>query len=126
MISHPPKKFLHYLSLHKDSSPSIMNFASTIPYEELDVSDDPEVIKIKKMVNSVMAEIHLMRGFVRLKPVGETILYGYLKPQHDIGPIVCYFLSKRFPGTIIVLGNNWGTGTCCDITSTFTCINLSR
>ena len=58
------------------------------------------------MVNNVLAEIHLMRGFVRLKPVGEIILYGHLKPQHDIGHTVCYFLSRRFPGTIIILGNN--------------------
>lgn len=106
MISHPPRKFLHYLSLHKDCKDSIMNFASTIPYEELDVSADPKIIKIKKMVNSVLAEIHLLRGFVRLKPVGEIILYGHLKPQHDIGPTVCYFLSRRFPNTIIALGNN--------------------
>ena len=103
---HTPKKFLHYLELHKDCNTSIMNKASSLSYEELDVSTDRENIKIRKMVNSVLAEIHLMRGFVRLKPVGERILYGYLKPQHDIGEIVCYFLSKRFPNTVIILGNN--------------------
>ena len=47
-----------------------------------------------------------MRGFVRLSPIGEKALYGYIKPKHDIAPRVGYFLSRRFPGTIIILGNN--------------------
>ncbi len=105
-MMHVPKRFLHYLEMHKDSNTSIMNKARSLSYEELDVSTDMENIRIKKMVNSVLAEIHLMRGFVRLKPMGERVLYGFLKPQHDIGEIVCYFLSKRFPNTIIILGNN--------------------
>ena len=105
-MMHAPKEFLRYLALNKDCNISVMNRASILSYEELDVSTDKENIRIKKMVNSVLAEIHLMRGFVRLKPVGERILYGYLKPQHDIGEIVCYFLSKRFPNTVVILGNN--------------------
>ena len=91
-MMHVPKKFLHYLEMHKDRNTSIMNKARSLSYEELDVSTDMENIRIKKMVNSVLAEIHLMRGFVRLKPMGERVLYGFLKPQHDIGEIVCYFL----------------------------------
>ena len=105
-MMHAPKKFLHYLEMHKDCNTSIINRAMGLAYEELDVSANMENIRIKKMVNSVLAEIHLMRGFVRLKPVGERVLYGYLKPQHDIGEIVCYFLSKRFPNTVVILGNN--------------------
>ncbi len=106
MISHVPNEFLQYLKLHKDCSPSLMNKASGLCSQQLDVSTDLEHIRIRKMVNSVLTEIHLMRAFVRLSPIGEKVLYGYIKPKHDIVPRVGYFLSRRFPNTIIILGNN--------------------
>ena len=58
------------------------------------------------MVNSVLGENHMMKAFVRLKPQGEKVLYGYMKPQHDVWLLVSAFFAHRFPGTVIVLGNN--------------------
>jgi len=57
------------------------------------------------MVMAVMAEVHRMRAFVRLAPLGETVLYGQLEPEHNTGERVVAILAHRFPGTVIVLGN---------------------
>jgi hypothetical protein len=47
-----------------------------------------------------------MKGFVRLKPLGPFVLYGYLKPRHETGGHICSYFARRSPFTIIVLGNN--------------------
>ena len=101
-----PEDFLHLLSLHKDATASLLDRASRLCPEDLDISTDPKVIRIRHMVSSVLGEMHGMRGFVRLTPLGKRVLYGYLKPQHDVGARVSVLLARRFPGTIIVLGNN--------------------
>jgi hypothetical protein len=46
-----------------------------------------------------------MLAFVRLKPLGSQVLYGYLKPRHRIGGYVCDHFARRTPGMIVVLGN---------------------
>ena len=101
-----PNNFLQVLSRHADCTPSVMNKASVLGREEVEFSTDPEVIKIRSMVNSVLGENHMMKAFVRLKPQGEKILYGYMKPNHDVWTLVGRFFARRFPGTVIVLGNN--------------------
>ena len=57
------------------------------------------------MVNAVMGEVHRMKAFVRLKPLGSQVLYGYLKPRHRIGEHVCDHFARRTPGIVAVLGN---------------------
>ncbi len=57
------------------------------------------------MVHAVRLEIHRMKGLVRLKPLGDRLLYGYLKPRHRIGDYVCDSFARRNPQIIVVLGN---------------------
>lgn len=73
---------------------------------ELEVSCDPEMMLLRKMVHSVICETHKMKAFVRLKPLESFALYGYLKPKHKIGAYVCDHFARRNPGTLIILGNS--------------------
>jgi hypothetical protein len=73
--------------------------------EDVEICTDPQALQVRRMVNSVRMEIHRMRGFIRLKPLGPWILYGYLKPRHKTGSHICRHFSKRSPSTVIVLGN---------------------
>ena len=72
----------------------------------MELSLDPEDVVIRKMISSVLAEIYRMRAFVRLKPLGNRVLYGYLKPKHKTGGDICRFFARRSPLKIIVLGNS--------------------
>ena len=101
-----PTNFLQILERHEKCTEIILRKAADICPNDVDISIDPEVIKIRKMVNSVLGENHMMKSFVRLKPQGEKVLYGYMKPQHDVWLLVSRFFAHRFPGTVIVLGNN--------------------
>ncbi|MCK5024244.1 MAG: DUF4130 domain-containing protein [Thermoplasmata archaeon] len=101
-----PTNFINLLKMHEKCNDSIIRKASGICPDDIDLSTDPEVIKIRKMVNSVLGENHMMKSFVRLKPQGERILYGYMRPRHDVWLRVGSFFARRFPDTVIVLGNN--------------------
>jgi probable DNA metabolism protein len=100
-----PRNFIEILERHSDCSNIILDKAATIDPDTMEFSADPETIRIRKMVNSVLAENHMMKAFARLKPLGEKVLFAYLKPQHDIWTMAGAFFARRFPGTIIVLGN---------------------
>lgn len=101
-----PSNFLQILERHGKCNDTLIRKAAGICPDDINLSTDPEVIKIRKMVNSVLGENHMMKSFVRLKPLGEKVLYGYMKPQHDVWLMVSRFFAHRFPGTVIVLGNN--------------------
>jgi len=101
-----PESFLYHLSAHEGCSDSIMRRASCLKARDLELATDRETVRIRKMVYSVMAETYRMRGFVRLKPFGDKILYGYLKPVHHIGQRTCDFFARRSPSTIVALGNS--------------------
>ena len=101
-----PTNFMRILKLHEKCNDTILRKASGICPNDVDISMDPEIIKIRKMVNSVLGENHMMKAFVRLKPLGERVLYGYIRPKHDVWLLVSTFFAHRFPDTIIVLGNN--------------------
>jgi probable DNA metabolism protein len=73
---------------------------------ELEVSCDPEITLLRKMVHSVICETHKMKAFVRLEPLDSYALYGYLKPKHKVGAHVCDHFARRNPGTLIILGNS--------------------
>ncbi|MBI5000920.1 MAG: DUF4130 domain-containing protein [Euryarchaeota archaeon] len=98
--------FLDLLSLHEGCTERLLEEASRIRPDELRCSTDPKVIRIRRMADSVSGEIHVLAGFVRLSPIGEKVLYGYAKPRHGVGRRVCSRLARRFPGTLILLGNN--------------------
>jgi len=74
--------------------------------EDIDVSTDPEIIQIRRMVRSVLNEINRLKGFTRLKPFGPHILYGYIEPQHRIGAYICDLFATKFDNTIVILGNS--------------------
>jgi hypothetical protein len=63
--------------------------------EDIEVSSDPKVVRIRKMVSSVLSEIYHMRGFVRLKALGNLVLFGYLKPRHKTGSDISRFFAKN-------------------------------
>jgi probable DNA metabolism protein len=100
-----PDNFLHYLSLHEDCNERLLASAKSLRAEEVEVSLNSEVTRIKKMVYSVLGETHRMKAFVRLQPLGARVLYGFFKPRHRIGEHICDTLARRNAGMIIVLGN---------------------
>ena len=104
-----PKNFIFYLSAHDRCTERLLFRAKILRAEEIDISTDPEIIQIRRMIRSVLNEINRLKGFTRLKPFGPHILYGYLKPQHKIGVYVCDQFARKFNNTIIILGNNKGS-----------------
>ena len=101
-----PENFLYYLSMHESCTEPQLCRAEKLTTEDVELSPDPEAVGIRKMVRSVLAEIYRMRAFVRLKPLDDRVLYGYLKPRHKTGGDICRFFARRSPFTIIVLGNS--------------------
>jgi len=101
-----PTNFINILKLHEKCSDALVRGVSGTCPRDIEFSTDSFRIRVRKMVNSVLSENHMMKAFVRLKPQGEKVLFGYMKPTHDVWQMVGTFFAKRFPGTIIVLGNN--------------------
>jgi probable DNA metabolism protein len=100
-----PDNFLFYLSAHESCTERLLARALDLTAEDVEISPDPEIVRVRKMVNSVRMEIHRMMGFVRLKPLGAHVLYGYLKPRQRIGGYIAGRFAGRNPGIIVVLGN---------------------
>lgn len=99
-----PENFLFYLSAHEQCTEKLLAKAKGLTAEDLEISPEPENVRMRKMVYSVRTEIHRMKGFIRLKPLGARVLYGYLKPRHKIGGYIAERLARRNLGIIIVLG----------------------
>jgi probable DNA metabolism protein len=100
-----PKDFHYYLSRHLDCNERLLARARRLTPNDLEISTDPEAVRLRKMIYAVMGEVHRMLAFVRLKPLGSQVLFGYLKPRHRIGEHVCDHFARRTPGIIAVLGN---------------------
>ena len=100
-----PEDYHYYLSRHQDCNERLLARAGSFTPKDLEISTDPEALRLRKMVSAVMGEVHRMLAFVRLKPLGSQVLYGYLKPRHRIGGHVCDHFARRTPGIIAVLGN---------------------
>ncbi len=100
-----PENFLFYLSAHEDCTERLIARAKGLVAEDLEVSPDAELVRLRKMVACVQREEHRMRAFVRLRSLGPCVLYGYLKPRHRIGVRVCDHFARRNPNVIVVLGN---------------------
>lgn len=97
---------MFYLSAHERCAERLLFQAKALRPEEIDISTDPGIMRIRGMIRSVLSEVHRLKGFTRLKPLGPRILYGYLKPQHRIGAHVCDQFARKFNNTIIILGNS--------------------
>jgi len=100
-----PDNFLYYLSLHEDCNGRLLARAEDLTAGDVEVSQHPEVARIKRMVYAVMAESHRMKAFVRLSFLGTSVLYGFFKPRHKIGEQICDHFARRNVGIIVVLGN---------------------
>jgi hypothetical protein len=100
-----PEDYHYYLSRHQDCNERLLARARKFTSKDLEISTDPDAMRLRKMVSAVMGEVHRMLAFVRLKPLGSQVLYGYLKPRHRIGEHVCEHFARRAPGIIAVLGN---------------------
>ena len=100
-----PEDFHYYLSRHQDCNERLLAMARLFAPRDLEISTDPEAVRLRKMVSAVKGEVYRMLAFVRLKPLGSQVLYGYLKPRHRIGEHVCDHFARRTPGIIAVLGN---------------------
>ena len=100
-----PEDYHYYLSRHQDCNERLLARARKFTSKDLEISTDPDAMRLRKMVSAVMGEVHRMLAFVRLKPLGSQVLYGYLKPRHRIGEHVCEHFAQRTPGIIAVLGN---------------------
>ena len=100
-----PEDFHYYLSMHMECNERLLARARKFTHKDLEISADPEAVRLRKMVSAVMGEVHRMLAFVRLKPLGSQVLYGYLKPRHRIGEHVSEHFARRTPGIIAVLGN---------------------
>jgi probable DNA metabolism protein len=100
-----PDNFHYYLSMHEECNERLLARAENLRAEEVEVSTNHEVVRIKKMVYAVMGEAHRMKAFVRLSSLGASVLYGFFKPRHKIGEHICDYFARRNAGMIIVLGN---------------------
>jgi probable DNA metabolism protein len=101
-----PENFLFYLSAHESCTKKLLAEAKNLTAGDLETSPDPKAVRMRKMVYSVRTEIHRMKGFVRLKPLGKHVLYGYLKPRHRTGGYITERFARRSPGVIAVLGHS--------------------
>ncbi len=101
-----PENFLFYLSAHERCTENLLARAKDLTAEDLETSPKAEIVRMRKMVYSVRTEVHRMKGFVRLKPLGAHVLYGFLKPRHKIGGYVTERFARRSPGVIVVLGHS--------------------
>ncbi len=94
-----------YLLLSKDVSQSLLEKSKEISWHELNISADPEIVKMRRKIGEVRAEIHRMRGFVRFNSINDKILFGYINPENIIGSLVADIFAKRFQKNMIILGN---------------------
>ena len=106
------RNFLFYLRLHRNCSERLLARAGQVETADLETSMQREHIRIRKMADEVIVEVHRMKAFVRLAPLGPFILYGFLKPRHRIGEHICEHFARRNAGIIVVLGNGRETWIC--------------
>ena len=106
------RNFLFYLLMHENCSERLLAQAENIRPEELETDIEREHVRIRKMADEVMGEVHRMKAFVRLSSLGPFVLYGFLKPRHRIGEHICEHFARRNAGIIVVLGNGRESWIC--------------
>ncbi len=107
-----PANHLEYLGYHKNCEDRHLALAARYRPQEIEASPEPALIELRKMIYATMAETHRMRAFVRLAPLGEEVLHGFLEPEHKTGAKITAILARRFPMTIILLGNRRESWVC--------------
>ena len=99
------KRKMELLEANKNSKRKDIQLAKKINNKELVTAKEDDVIRIRKLIRETGREIHKMKGFVRFKHLGDKLKCGYMKPEHEVGFMVVDWFAKRFPGDVIVLGN---------------------
>jgi len=99
------KRKMELLKANENTEKNDIQLAKNIDDDRLETAKRDDIIHIRKLIRETGREIHKMKGFVRFKQLGEKVKCGYMKPEHDIGFMVADWFAKRFPGYIIVLGN---------------------
>ncbi|MCC7568968.1 MAG: DUF4130 domain-containing protein [Candidatus Methanofastidiosa archaeon] len=107
-----PYNFFQYLLRHDQCTPKLAAYARGRKAEDIEFAIDGRDASIRRMVASVRKEVHMLRGFVRLTAYGAYASYGYLKPRHDVGELVAELLARRYPHTVIILGNAYHSWMC--------------
>ncbi|HOP08732.1 MAG TPA: DUF4130 domain-containing protein [Candidatus Methanofastidiosa archaeon] len=100
------KNIMKYLSCHCACTEAIYNQAMRTTASDIENARDQKTSRIRSMISAVRLEVHKMRGYVRLSPLGDKTLYGYMRPKHNIGEMVSNIMAHRYPNMIIVLGNS--------------------
>ena len=106
------RNFLFYLRLHRDCSERLLARAGQVEPADLETAIEREHLRMRKMADEVVAEVHRMKAFVRLSSLGPSILYGFFKPRHRIGEQICEHFARRNAGIIVVLGNGRESWIC--------------
>ncbi|MCC7573077.1 MAG: DUF4130 domain-containing protein [Candidatus Methanofastidiosum sp.] len=96
---------LDYLLLSKDAPQTLIEKSKKLSWHELNISADSGIVKIRRKIGEVRSEIHRARGFVRFNSINDKVLFGYIKPEHNIGRLVADIFARRFQKNIIILGN---------------------
>ncbi|MBS3790229.1 MAG: DUF4130 domain-containing protein [Candidatus Thermoplasmatota archaeon] len=96
---------LELLKANENTERKDIHLAQKIDNEELETAKKDDIIRIRKLIRETGREIHKMKGFVRLKQLGEKIKCGYMKPKHEVGFMVADWFARRFLGDVIVMGN---------------------
>ncbi len=96
---------LDYLLLCKNISPVLLEKSKKVSWYELNISADPDIVKMRRKIGEVKSEIHRMRGFIRFNSITDNILFGYMKPENRIGRLITDIFARRFQKNMIILGN---------------------
>ncbi len=100
-----PDRDIELLKANHDVRQKDIELAEKIDKDDLHTTTDEELLRVRDLIKEVGREIHKMKGFVRFKHVGKKLKYGYMKPENHIGFMVSEWFADRFPGIVIVLGN---------------------
>ncbi len=96
---------MELLEANENTERTDIQLAKKIDDKRLETAKEDDIIRIRKLIRETGREIHKMKGFVRFKQFGEKVKSGYMKPKHQVGVMVADWFAKRFPGDVIVLGN---------------------
>ncbi len=100
-----PKRDLELLKANRRVKKEDIELAKKIEKEDLHTATDESLLRVRGLIREAGREMHNMKGFVRFKHMGKKLKYGYMKPEHHIGFMISEWFANRFPGVVIVLGN---------------------
>ncbi|MBR4981896.1 MAG: TIGR03915 family putative DNA repair protein [Lachnospiraceae bacterium] len=64
---------------------------------------DPYVLAVSKMRQSVWCEAHHYMGFIRFQELKNKILYSEIEPKNQVLPMIARHFADRFPGENFII-----------------------